>query len=342
MVVCSNCGTENPVNAKFCEECGAKLEIVDNKNFCPHCGHNNPVDVKFCLDCGEKLSSDNINNNKPDCPVCKTGSLNSSVHKGALGLGTKKILICDNCGAEFEVKGDKYKLNHISNTKYENWRKYHGQTLTVGEWTRIAGGGVSDTEQKKIDEIKKQNEIKEAEIAKKRDMNEFINSLQKGSAKINTNEQSPIILKRNENISLIMHNITLREPRAVRQTVGGYGGPTFRVAKGVNFRLGGIAAQSESHEELRNIDRGTLVLTNKRLIFIGSKRTTNIDLNKIIAIEPYKDGIGSQRENKQKTEYFTGSDKTTITINKNGRRTTFPVNGVVLKAAIMGNISKIT
>jgi ribosomal protein L40E len=342
MVTCSNCGTENPVNAKFCEECGAKLEIDDNKMICPQCGYNNPVNAKYCLDCGLKLSIDNDDNDKPDCPVCKTGSLNSSIHKGALGLGTKTILKCDNCGAEFEVKGDKYKLNHISNSKYENWMKYHGKTLTIDEWARIAGGGVSDAEQNKINEIKRQNEIKEAEIVKKRDINEFINGLQKGSAKINTNEQSPVILKRNENTSLIMHNITLREPRAVRQTVGGYGGPTFRVAKGVNFRLGGVAARSESHEELRNIDMGTLVLTNKRLIFIGSKRTTNIDLTKIIAIEPYKDGIGSQRENKQKTEYYTGTDKTTLTINKDGRRTTIPVNGVVLKAAIMGNIAKIT
>jgi ribosomal protein L40E len=342
MVTCSNCGTENPVNAKFCEECGGKLETADNKMICPECGHNNPVNAKFCLDCGAKLSSNNDNSNKPDCPVCKTGLLNSSVHKGALGLGTKRIFKCDNCGAEFEPKGEKYKLTHISYTNYENWQEYKGQTLTVDEWTRIAGGGVSDAEQRKIDEIKRQREIKEAEAVKNRDINEFINGLQKGIAKIDSNTNSPIILKRNEETSLIMHNITLREPRAVRQTVGGYGGPTFRMAKGVSFRLGAVSARSESHEELKNIDQGTLVLTNKRLIFIGSKRTTNIDLTKIVAIEPYKDGIGSQRENKQKTEYYTGTDKTTLTINKDGRRTTIPVNGVVLKAAIMGNIAKIT
>ncbi len=311
MVTCTNCGTENPVNAKFCEECGTKLP------------------------------SNNENNDKPDCPICKTGSLNTIIHKGALGLGTKTIFKCDNCGAEFEPKGEKYKLTHTSHTNYQTWQKYKNQTLTVDEWTRIAGGGVSDAEQKKIDEEKRQEQIKEAEALQKRDTNEFINELQKGITKINTNTKSPIILKRNEETSLIMHNITLREPRAVRQIVGGYGGPTFRVAKGVSFRLGAVSAQSESHEELRNIDQGTLVLTNKRLIFIGSKRTTNIDLRKIVAIEPYKDGIGSQRENKQKTEYYTGTDKTTLTITKNGRRTTIPVNGVVLKAAIMGNIAKI-
>ena len=72
----------------------------------------------------------------------------------------------------------------------------------------------------------------------------------------------------------------------------------------MSFRMGSVAARSESRDELRDIDRGTLVLTNKRLIFIGSKRTTNIDLRKIISITAYKDGIASQRENKQKTDVY--------------------------------------
>ena len=59
-----------------------------------------------------------------------------------------------------------------------------------------------------------------------------------------------------------MHNITLQEPRAVRQTHAAYGGPTIRVAKGVSFRLGGASARSESHEEIRAIDRGSLNFNN--------------------------------------------------------------------------------
>jgi len=138
-----------------------------------------------------------------------------------------------------------------------------------------------------------------------------------------------------------MNNISLHEPRAVRQTIGGYSGTSVRVAKGVSFRVGGMKARSESHEELRIIDQGSLVLTNKRLIFIGSKRTTNIDLRKIVAIEPYKDGIVSQRENKQKTEYFIGTNKSTVSFTNGGRSTTIPITGVVLKAAIQGNIAKL-
>lgn len=47
---CPKCGTTLPNNAKFCLECGTKLE-----NKCPKCGTNNSFDAKFCLECGEKL-----------------------------------------------------------------------------------------------------------------------------------------------------------------------------------------------------------------------------------------------------------------------------------------------
>jgi hypothetical protein len=39
--------------------------------------------------------------------------------------------------------------------------------------------------------------------------------------------------------------------------------PNLRVAKGVSFRLGGASARSESHDEIRVIDQGSLILTNK-------------------------------------------------------------------------------
>lgn len=151
-----------------------------------------------------------------------------------------------------------------------------------------------------------------------------------------------MIMKKGEVVTIVMNNVSFMESRSVRQTIGGYGGPSFRVAKGVSFRLGGVSARSVSHEELKKIDRGALVLTNKRLAFLGSMRTINIDLRKIVAIEPYKDGIGSQRENKQKTEYFTGTQNTVLNFTKDGRNVSVPLNGVVLRAAVIGNISKLS
>src|SRR3990172_7987400 len=48
---CSKCQYANPEEAKFCGECGTKLEIK-----CQSCGKENPPINKFCYECGHKLS----------------------------------------------------------------------------------------------------------------------------------------------------------------------------------------------------------------------------------------------------------------------------------------------
>jgi len=48
---CPKCQFDNPEDAKFCNECGNKLEIA-----CSSCGKINPVGSKFCNECGHKIT----------------------------------------------------------------------------------------------------------------------------------------------------------------------------------------------------------------------------------------------------------------------------------------------
>ena len=48
---CPKCQTDNKEGAKFCLECGQKLEVK-----CPECGHAVPPGAKFCNECGHQLS----------------------------------------------------------------------------------------------------------------------------------------------------------------------------------------------------------------------------------------------------------------------------------------------
>ncbi len=50
---CPNCGTENPANSKFCNNCGTKLT---GSIKCPTCGTENPPGAKFCSNDGTKLT----------------------------------------------------------------------------------------------------------------------------------------------------------------------------------------------------------------------------------------------------------------------------------------------
>jgi hypothetical protein len=76
-----------------------------------------------------------------------------------------------------------------------------------------------------------------------------------------------------ERVLCVLPGINLLETRAVRRTIrsgrGRSAGPTIRLAPGLSFRFSGRvstgASESESFDELRQIDHGTLVLTTTRL-----------------------------------------------------------------------------
>jgi class 3 adenylate cyclase/tetratricopeptide (TPR) repeat protein len=48
---CPKCQHDNPIGAKFCNECATKLELI-----CPECGMANPSGSKFCNECAQNLT----------------------------------------------------------------------------------------------------------------------------------------------------------------------------------------------------------------------------------------------------------------------------------------------
>jgi len=51
-MTCSQCAGENPADAVFCENCGAKLDRT-----CPSCGAAVSPEARFCKKCGHALGS---------------------------------------------------------------------------------------------------------------------------------------------------------------------------------------------------------------------------------------------------------------------------------------------
>lgn len=87
------------------------------------------------------------------------------------------------------------------------------------------------------------------------------------------------------------------ENRTITKRVN-YGGPTARIKimKGVYYRAGSMGVQRVTSEELKTIDAGQLYLTNRRILFVGSRKNSNIPINKILSINPYSDGVGIEKD----------------------------------------------
>ena len=252
------------------------------------------------------------------CPVCRQDSLVERRETGFLGLGNKRELVCTRCGAVLVDKGgdtDHLELTETQQPDLPGWKTYAHQDLTMSEWTRIAHGNLSDKEQRDHDLADALTEMREGRISPPADVGD-----------------APVMLKAGERLFFSLPGIILREPRSVSNGV--YGGPSIHIAKGVTIRTG--AFQAQSHEELEDIDQGTLVLTNKRLVFAGSKRSVETVLAKLISVDAYSDAVAIRREGKEKTEFYLGLDHGFYEFTVDGRSYREQFSGLMLKYMIEG------
>lgn len=100
---CSNCGSILSENAKFCRECGQKINLETEALeglICPDCGNILEKDAAFCNECGKKISNENDNEENIYCPKCgKSQNINA--------------LFCGECGAKLTETID----SQINNNK---------------------------------------------------------------------------------------------------------------------------------------------------------------------------------------------------------------------------------
>lgn len=272
------------------------------------------------------------------CPAC-----NHDLAKyKSQGFGSKTYVICPGCGLILnEQKNNQYVVYECVESFSPLW-KYGKTPLSLEDMKRIIHTEESE-ENRLFREAKvKENElkIKEHQLKIKQEEDDlalFAESIESGKPMLPVPSDTTIVLKKNEVPVYRMNNVTLSEPRAVRTSSGGYGGASVRIAKGVTIHSGRTASKSESHDEIKLIDSGELLITNQRVIFLGSNRTTNIEMKKIISITSGARMIQIQRSNKQKPEYFNNIHAEE-NFEVDGRKYSVTIDGDMLKKLIMGLI----
>ena len=88
----------------------------------------------------------------------------------------------------------------------------------------------------------------------------------------------------------------LHEERSVRTHYGG----GKRVGMGIYIGLG----RSHYNGQIQLLDTGNILLTTKRIIFLGSKRTININILDIVGYETFSDAVRINTKNKQRATIF--------------------------------------
>ena len=89
---------------------------------------------------------------------------------------------------------------------------------------------------------------------------------------------------------------TWSQVKTVRKREGSVGGAVrFRVAKGVSFSVGKAVPVYSSSEQLLPISDGRLYVTNQRVVFVGSRRSTETKFRSIAYLHRYSDAVEIQK-----------------------------------------------
>jgi len=112
-------------------------------------------------------------------------------------------------------------------------------------------------------------------------------------------------LDKGETVYLVRENVGLYEGR--RYTFRGSGlGVSLRLARGIWIRSGSGYGSAESEDIMKLLDEGSFILTNKRILFIGNKKSIQISLKSILAVDVKEDGLlYIARERKKRIEAFS-------------------------------------
>lgn len=98
--------------------------------------------------------------------------------------------------------------------------------------------------------------------------------------------------------------------------VGHSGGPSFRIARGLYWHASSYTSTPVRETYTSVDDKGRLIVTNQRVIFVGAMSSYAWPLSKILSIQRFTDGVQINPENKKTIVFTTGSQDAGIVIDR--------------------------
>ncbi len=106
----------------------------------------------------------------------------------------------------------------------------------------------------------------------------------------------PFNLQKSERLVWVVDAVDYLEERVRRERVGSSHGVSVRVMRGLYYSPRTYKSRTVERVVTEKLDTGLLGLTNKHIYFAGESKRFRVAYSRIVAFEPYADGIGIMRE----------------------------------------------
>jgi hypothetical protein len=119
------------------------------------------------------------------------------------------------------------------------------------------------------------------------------------------NDSAPLITQPGETAFFPTFAVALMKEVVDRELRGGSSGVSIRIAKGVSYRVGQVRARSVvvgSHLEAQ--DSGDLVVTDRRAVFMGTKKTLEFRRDRLVGLGQYTNGLRLNVSNRRTASLF--------------------------------------
>ena len=161
---------------------------------------------------------------------------------------------------------------------------------------------ITKEEEQELGAIQKYLGVTDADIQPtKKELARFrlLNEIQQGNVPV-LPRPSNLIMQKDEKTYWVEPAILKEEKVISRQYQGGSSGVSFRIMKGVSYRVGSSRGHLVSQTGIVAVSMGNFIITSKRLIFQGDLKSFAVKLDKILSAQLYRDGFQFSEGNKPK------------------------------------------
>lgn len=225
----------------------------------------------------------------------KQHSLNKEQFRSALLKAVEDGKLTPDEIAELEKKKTELGLSD------EDVNKMRSEVYLTAFTSAKSDAQVTADEEKELESIQKYLGLNDFDIEhSKKELARLrlLNEIQQGNLPAVT--VTNLVLTKGEQVYWTEPSI-LAEEKVIRHNYrGGSSGVSFRIMKGVSYRVGSSRGHLVSETGIVAVSDGELIITNKRVIFRGDGKSFVIKLDKLLDLQIFTNAIYLSEPNKSK------------------------------------------